>query len=231
MPASVYVPSHLETLPAEEEGSRHTKPVSQSQTAVAGGEDGDDSAPRTVDALVRRRARLHPHAHAVSYPSSGIDFVDYTMEELDVFAWRVAKYYEEAIPCRSSSKEKPAVVALLGPSNLEYLVTLLALSKLGHTVLLLSTRIPQPAVENLLTRTEGTFLVYESRFSELASRVQESMPVRLLELAGRPVFEFPVEMRGDTRLDYNLDPEIEKDNISFIIHSSGKFAEWLGSAS
>jgi acyl-CoA synthetase (AMP-forming)/AMP-acid ligase II len=149
------------------------------------------------------------------------------MEELDVFAWRVAKYYEKDIPCRSSSTEKPAVVALLGPSNIEYLVTLLALSKLGHTVLLLSTRIPQPAVENLLTRTEGTVLVYESRFSELASRVQGSMSVRLLELAGRPVFEFPVEMRGDTRLDYNLDPEIEKDNISFIIHSSGKFSEML----
>lgn len=223
MPASVYVPSHLETLPVGSEGVNHAGSVAQSQSAIAGEKDDeDDSSLRTVDALLRRRARQHPHAYAVSYPSSGNNFVDYTMQDLDVFAWRVAKHYESHIPCRSSSQEKPAVVALLGPSNLEYIITVLALSKLGHTVLLLSTRIPQPAIENLLTRTEGVVLIYESRFTELACKVQEAMPVQLVELAGRPVFEFSVEVRGDTRLDHQLDPEIEKDNIAFIIHSSGK---------
>lgn len=114
------------------------------------------------------------------------------------------------------------VVALLGPSNLEYLITKLALSKLGHTVLLLSTRIPQPAIENLINMTGAGALLAEARFFELAGQVQQNIPLlQLSEIAGRGVFEFPVQVRGDTRLDAHLDLEVEKNNIAFIIHSSG----------
>lgn len=226
MPASVYVPSHLETRSVvDDEINMHSKPAAHSQTmAIGTGEEDedDDSSLRTVDALMRRRARLHPHVHAVSYPSSGINFVDYTMQQLDVFAWRAAKHYGKDLPVRSSSAEKPTVVALLGPSNLEYLITMLALTKLGHSILLLSTRIPQPAIESLVQATNASVLVTESRFAELGSKVRDSMSVRQLELVSRSVFEFPVEVRGDTRLDSALDPEIEKENIAFIIHSSGK---------
>ena len=221
MPASVYVPSPLETLQVE---SENVKPAPQSHSLSVDPEtDEDDSSLKTIDGLMGRRARLHPHDHAVSYPSEGIKFVDYTMQDLDVFAWRVAKHYESRLPVRRSSEEKPTVVALLGPSNLEYLVTKLALSKLGHTVLLLSTRIPQPAIENLISMTNAGALVAEARFLELAGQVQQSIPsLQLAEIAGRSVFEFPVDFRGDTRLDAHLDIEVEKDNIAFIIHSSGK---------
>ena len=81
-------------------------------------------------------------------------FVDYTLRQLDVFAFRVATQYQSLIPARKSSDEKPVTVALLGPSNFEYLVTLLALFKLGHTCLFLSTRISQAAVDNLVKGTE-----------------------------------------------------------------------------
>jgi acyl-CoA synthetase (AMP-forming)/AMP-acid ligase II len=159
----------------------------------------------------------------VSYPSSGINFVDYTMQQLDVFAWRAAKQYEKDLPVRTSSAEKPTVVALLGPSNFEYLITILALTKLGHSLLLLSTRIPQPAIESLVRATNASVLITESRFAEIGSKIRNSMAIRQLDLVTRSVFEFPVEVRGDTRLDSALDPEIEKDNIAFIIHSSGGF--------
>lgn len=226
MPASVYVPSHLETRSTEDETIKHAGSVFKSHNLSISQEEAgeDDSSLRTVDGLMRRRARLHPNTHAVSYPSSGIAFVDYTMQDLDVFAWRVAKHYEKDLPSRASSQEKPAVVALLGPSNLEYLITVLALTKLGHTVLFLSTRIPQPAIESLLTMTGATTLMVDQRYAELASRVQGSMSLELLEIAGRPVFDYAVEIRGDTRLDSRLDPEIEKSNIAFIIHSSGEFS-------
>jgi acyl-CoA synthetase (AMP-forming)/AMP-acid ligase II len=176
---------------------------------------------RTVDALIRRRALLHPHDHAVSYPSSGTTFQDYTLRQLDVFAWRVAKHYETQLPVRKSSAEKPAVVALLGPSNLEYLITMLALSKLGHTVLLVSTRIPQVAIESLLNVTGSSALVVDEKFLETATKVQENVAVEILPIAARDVFEFPIDAHGDTRLD-GLDPEIETNNVAFIIHSSGK---------
>lgn len=222
MPASVYIPSPLEALKVDADDAMPA-PQTQAMTVDVESND-DDSSLRTVDSLIRRRARLHPHDHVISYPSSGIDFVDYSMQQLDVFAWRVAKHYESRLPVRYSSAEKPAVVAILGPSNLEYLITKLALSKLGHTVLLLSTRIPQPAVESLMSVTGASTLLSEARYLELAGDIHKSMPsVQVFEIAGRNVFEFPVKVRGDTRLDSKLDPEVEKDNIAFIIHSSGKY--------
>lgn len=215
MPASVYVTSPLERTA---EGVRDVKSVPQTRFV-----DDDDSSLRTVDGLLRRRALLHPHDHAVSYPSSGTTFVDYTTQQLDVFAWRVAKHYEERLPVRKSSTETPAAVALLGPSNLEYLITKLALSKLGHTVLLLSTRIPQVAIESLIKATAAEALVVDARYLEIATQVQQTIPtIQLLEVARREVFEFPVEMHADTQLDSRLDAEIEAGYIAFIIHSSGR---------
>ncbi|KAI5927850.1 hypothetical protein F4810DRAFT_706586 [Camillea tinctor] len=183
----------------------------------------DDSELRTVDDLIRKRARTHPHNVIVSYPSSGIDFVDYTMQQLDVFAYRAAKHYEKFVPVRNSSEEKPSVVAILGPSNLEYLVTMLALTKLGHTILFLSTRISQAAIESLMTATNTKHLFADSRYLEVANQsVQGNLShVRVSEIASRSVFEFPVEMYADTRIDYNLDHEIETLNNIYIIHSSG----------
>lgn len=227
MPVSVHVASPLPAsygaVQGEQDHDIHTR------TAVVDDDSDDDSSLRTVDGLVRRRARLHPSDHAVSYPSSGTTFVDYTMRQLDVFAWRTAKHYESRLPPpRTSSAQKPAVVALLGPSNLEYLVTLLAMAKMGHTALLLSTRIPQPAVESLLEVTGAEALVFDLRYADLAAKVAGGMPsVKLCDIAPRGVFEFPVDVHGDTRLDSQLDPEIEKDNIVFIIHSSGQSSPHL----
>ncbi|KAI0596609.1 hypothetical protein F4775DRAFT_594114 [Biscogniauxia sp. FL1348] len=182
-----------------------------------------DSKLRTVDDLIRKRATTHPHDVIVSYPSSGIDFVDYTTQQLDVFAYRAAKHYEQFIPVRKSSGEKPTVVALLGPSNLEYLVTMLALTKLGHTILFLSTRISHTAIESLMTVTGTQHILVDSRYLDIAGQsVRGDLShVKVGEIASRSVFEFPVEIYADTRIDYSLDHEIEAHNHIYIIHSSG----------
>lgn len=225
MPASLVVPNGLDSLPSQ----KVIKSILDTQSAMMDADantDGDGLPLRTINDLIRQRARTHPHAHVVSYPSSGIEFVDYTMQQLDVFAWRVAKHFESRLPIRASSAEKPITVALLGPSNLEYLITKLAIIKLGHSALLLSTRIPQPAVESLLNVTGSVTILADARHMELARQVQQSMPaVRVMEIAKRDVFEFPVHVHGSTRLDGHLDPEVEKDNIAFIIHSSGKTSQ------
>lgn len=48
--------------------------------------------PLTVDALMRKRSEESPHLKLVSYPSSGINYVDYTARQLDIFAFRVARH-------------------------------------------------------------------------------------------------------------------------------------------
>ncbi|KAF4468798.1 male sterility [Fusarium albosuccineum] len=216
MPASVYIPSPLEGLPSDNDVGHEVK-----TTVAARVVDADDSKLRTVDGLVRQRASLYPHDHAVSYPSSGTEYIDYTLQQLDVFAWRVAKHYEPQLPIRTSSAEKSTVVAMLGPSNLEYLITMLALNKLGHTALLLSTRIPQIAIESLVQTTGATAIVADGRFLSLAEDVAKAIPtLQSLQIAGRDTFEYTIEAHGDTQLDSALDPEIETDNIAWIIHSS-----------
>ncbi|KAM5350737.1 hypothetical protein ACJ41O_007242 [Fusarium nematophilum] len=215
MPASVYVPSPLENLPSEAGNLPEFKaPLPQSP--------GDDSTLRTVDDLIRRRAASYPLDHAVSYPSSETNYVDYNLQQLDVFAWRVAKHYETKLPVRRTSDEKPAVVGMLGPSNLEYLITKLALSKLGHTALLLSTRIPKVAIESLVNATGATAIVADGRYLDLAVEVQQTIPsLQCLQIAGRDTFEYAIEAHGDTRLTSALDGDVETQNIAFIIHSSG----------
>jgi acyl-CoA synthetase (AMP-forming)/AMP-acid ligase II len=182
----------------------------------------DDSTIHTVGELFRRRAVSHPDRVVVSYPSSGIDYVDYTMQQLDVFAYRVAMGYKRIIPTRTSSAEVPTVVALLGPSDLDYIVTMLALIKLGHTVLFLSTRISPAAIESLITTTGATVLLATPAFADVAMATQQSLNGLVVnDIAPRSAYEFPVEVHADTRLDQALDLPTETNHSVYVIHSSG----------
>jgi hypothetical protein len=211
-PAQVALPASLPQAP----------PPSAAPDSWQGTQHRDDEPIRTVDALVRHRARLHPDAIIVSYPSSGVDFIDYSMRQLDVFAYRVARHYQTFIPIRTSSKVSPTTVAVLGPSNFDYLVTMLALTKLGHTVLFLSTRISQLAVESLIETTGATYLLADTRFLQLASEVQtNNLSLQVSSIAESSHFDFPIEIHADTRMDHQLDPAIEEANNIYIIHSSG----------
>jgi acyl-CoA synthetase (AMP-forming)/AMP-acid ligase II len=201
---------------------RQLLPQSLSQTLRQDKRLPEDTSIRTVDALVRHRARLNPHAIIVSYPSAGVEFVDYSTQQLDVFAYRVARHYQNFLPTRTSSKQPPTTVAILGPSNFDYLITMLALTKLGHTVLFLSTRISQLAVESFVETTSATYMLADTRFLPLATNVSKSLPtLHVASIAGSSVFDFPVEVHADTQMDYQLDPAIEENNNIYIIHSSG----------
>lgn len=223
MPAAIYLSaSHQESL----DPSR--KPVVRPSSTSATSTSKAESVPRTIDALLRLRAISYPQDHILSYPKSGIDFVDYNLQQLDVFAWRAGNHYGQYIPARKSSTEKPHVVALLGVSNFEYLITLLALIKLGHTVLLLSTRITVPAIESLLNAASASTIIVDRRHLRTAREVQNLLPqLQLFEVIDRPVFEFSIEAHGDTQLDSQLDPEIEAQNIALIVHSSGMQTQGL----
>jgi acyl-CoA synthetase (AMP-forming)/AMP-acid ligase II len=145
------------------------------------------------------------------------------MQQLDVFAYRVARHYQAFIPTRSSSSVKPTIVAILGPSNFDYIITILALTKLGHTVLFLSTRISQLAVESLIDTTGATHLLADPRYLPLAAQVQRSVPLlRISSIASSNIYDFPIEVHADTRMDHQLDSEVEASNIVYIIHSSGE---------
>lgn len=179
-----------------------------------------DEEPKTIDDLIRLRAQEEcANEPIVAYPSSGTDYVHYTPRQLDAFAERAAVHYSTFIPQRTFSSDPVQVIGLLGPSNLEYLVTLLAITRLGHTVLFLSTRISEEAYVGLLNATKATTLLVDSSFQSMGSKVQSQCPVSVQPVCTRSDYNGTKPVAPLPKA--NLDGDIENSHIAWIIHSSG----------
>lgn len=172
---------------------------------------------------MRLRAFQQPNEPILAYPVHNTDYLEYTYGELDVFAYRVSQQYVQRTTPRRSSAEKEKVVALLGPSNLDYLISVLALTKSGFTVMFLSTRLSDAAYLSLLESTQCRDLIIHESFSMTAERLCKTMPdLRAHPIAQSASYAFPTQGNGqDTCLDSHLDLELEAQKICWIIHSSG----------
>ncbi|KAL4997928.1 hypothetical protein BDV10DRAFT_194753 [Aspergillus recurvatus] len=199
-------PAHIDKLPRDKED-------------VA----APQAEPLTVDELVRHRASLGPSQPVVYYPRTGIEYSEYPLQHLDVFAYRVAKILTKKIPPRVSSSESPTVIALLGPSDLNYLVLLLAVTKLGHAGLLLSTRISVEAHVSLIERTNARHIFVHGSLKDTASKVNERVPaLQVHDIPNEGSYDYPVpDKHTDTNLLSHLDSEVETKHLAWIIHSSG----------
>ncbi|KAL4869522.1 hypothetical protein BDV12DRAFT_185205 [Aspergillus spectabilis] len=177
----------------------------------------------TVDQLVRHRASLGPSQPVVYYPRTGIEYSKFSLQQLDIFAFRVAKILARVVPPRTTSSETPTVIALLGPSDLNYLVLLLALTKLGHAGLLLSTRISVEAHVSLVERTNAQHIFVHDYLKDTARNVQERTPaLQLHDIPSEECYDYPISDNTiDTNLLPHLDPEVETKHLAWIIHSSG----------
>lgn len=181
-----------------------------------------DSNPLTIDQLVQNRVWTSGDEPILAYPSSGTHYVDYTARQLDYHAYNAALLYAAKMPQRSSSMEKPRVVALLGPSNLDYVVAMFALTKLGHTVLFLSPRIPKEAHRSVLEQTNAQDLVVNESLSEIADYLRfELQDLKIHALVGEDLYSQPHAHIIDTRMDYMLNSLAETRYPAWIVHSSG----------
>lgn len=183
----------------------------------------EQKKPLTIDELIRQRSEEAGDETIFSYPSSETDYVDYTYRQLDIYASRLARKYRSIIPQRESSSDAERVVGLLGPSNFEYFVSILALTKLGHTVLFLSTRISPAAYTSLLLSTGAEHILIDPSFNSVLDDVRKEFPkLQVHEIEEKSTYDFPTtDNDQETRFDQNLDPEVECNKISWIIHSSG----------
>ncbi|KAF7915728.1 uncharacterized protein EAE97_012186 [Botrytis byssoidea] len=153
--------------------------------------------PQTIDELIRLRALEDTYQKILSYPQEKGGYVDYTFHELDLFAFRVAQRYSECIPLRKSSDEKERVIGLLGPSNLDYIITILALSKLGFTVLFLSTRISTVVYRSLLEATSAQHLLIHDSFAETAEELQSILStLQVHNILTQETYKNHLGMRG-----------------------------------
>ena len=152
------------------------------------------------------------------YPSIGTEYVGYSPKELRELASKAATYYSSFIPPRASSDEDPLVVALLGRSTMEYFITLLAISRLGHALLFLSPRISEEAHVSLLKVSKATYLLVDDGFQDTSTRIQHHLPdMQTGTIASRSEYTSlppynPIK---------NLNPAKESQKLAWIIHSSG----------
>lgn len=156
------------------------------------------------------------------YPSSGTEYIGYSPKEIYDLANKAAAYYNEIIPpARESSNSLPLVVALLGRSTLDYFVTLLGVSRLGHTLLFLSPRISEEAHLSLLDVTKASALLADDASQGTCSKLKFQLPdLKVAKIVSRSEYLglSPFESKGI------LDSAKEANNNAWIIHSSGSTA-------
>jgi thioester reductase-like protein len=157
-----------------------------------------------------------PDTPIAAYPTSAApdSYQRHTARQLDEYATRAAHHYRGAFGQRERNSP-PHVVALLAASDLDYLVALFALGRLGLTPLLLSTRLSPEAIVSLLEKTGCDEIVCSAQHREKVDAVNQLRPVKAAPLC-TDYQTGPVE---EIRVD--LDPDFETTTACNILHSSG----------
>jgi len=181
--------------------------------------------PRTIDELVKIQAAALGDQPVLGYPFTGTDYVDYSLKQLHALASVAAEVYVKGgLKPRESSDEEPLIVALMGVSNIDYVITLLAVSRLGHAVLLLSPRLATTAYHHLLTTTDSSHLIFQPGLATTAAEIRQELPnIVQISIAHPLLHEIPSRppINGESNPVPCLDLDRERGNTAWIFHSSG----------
>ncbi|PNH39895.1 hypothetical protein VD0004_g7021 [Verticillium dahliae] len=177
----------------------------------------------SINDFILHQAQSIPDTPLIAYPRSdqgSADWGDYTAKDLDTFTDEAAKELAGLGLRPAERKSNTAeVVALLGPSNLDYIVSILALSRMGFSVLFLSNRLPTEAYVSLLEKTKCTRVLSISKFDTTIANIQAVYPLQAFPLLNSSVYTrkslYPIRFQRETELVN------EEDCIAFIVHSSG----------
>ena len=179
----------------------------------------NEREPLTIDELICQRAEQPGCNEPIfAYASSGTEYLDYTPKQLNELANKAASFYAGKIPRRRHSDAPLQVIALLGASHIGYLATVLGISRLGHTVLFLSTRISDEAYTFLLSNTKATTILVDHAYEKTANAVQSRLPT--LKISSICTAS-QLQLEPSRLLSTRCTGEREQSNTAWIIHSSG----------
>ena len=121
-----------------------------------------------------------------------------------------------------SSHETPSVIALLGPTDLAYIITFFALARLGYTSLCLSPRLAPNACEKLIRETGAVAMIpgKTAQMASLVAQTQERVQIEMLNLISREDFDKPASKEPQFQRQ-NMNRLLEKEWTLGILHSSG----------
>ncbi|KAI9651248.1 hypothetical protein NHQ30_001286 [Ciborinia camelliae] len=152
----------------------------------------------TVDDLIYNRSQTIPDAPLLAYPGSPrgrSDYVHYTAKDLDRFADHGANAYSSIGLVPDLEKGSDAeVIALLAPSNLDYVATIFALTRLGFAVLLLSNRLAPEAYISLLRKTQCKRIISSDNHHEVIKSIQAELELSRYPLLKQSQYDIKVPL-------------------------------------
>ncbi|KAI0909543.1 hypothetical protein F4823DRAFT_638730 [Ustulina deusta] len=173
----------------------------------------------TLDELIRSRAFEMGDSPLIGYPNhSLLDFEEHSARSVDQYVNAAAdKLQQLGLPPVDPSLSRPPVVGILSQSGLHVVITIIALSRLGYTVFLISTRLASPALDRLIELTGcSTILTTPNFHATLAEVSKERQPALV------PILSHSDYYRRDAPAFVRLcDAEYESKKIAVILHSSG----------
>ena len=114
------------------------------------------------------------------------------------------------------------MIALLGPTDLAYIITFFALARLGFTSLCLSPRLAPNACEDLIRETGAIAIIpgNPTQIASITAQIQELMKIEMLKPISREDFDKPTSTEPQFQRP-NIDREAEREWALAILHSSG----------
>ncbi|KAK5636711.1 hypothetical protein RRF57_012423 [Xylaria bambusicola] len=173
----------------------------------------------TLDELIRHRASEMGDSPLIGYPNhSLLDFEEHSARSVDRYVDAAAdKLQQLGLPPVDPSLEKPPVIGILCQSGLHVVITIIALSRLGYTVFLISTRLASPALDRLIELTECRAIITTPNFhAALTELPKERQPTVM------PILSHSDYYRKDAPVFVRFyDAEYESKKVAIILHSSG----------
>jgi acyl-coenzyme A synthetase/AMP-(fatty) acid ligase len=111
------------------------------------------------------------------------------------------------------------VVALLGLSRLDYMITMFGLTRLGYAVLILSPRLPVESSVHLLRTADANIIVYDHALEHVVQSIRQEADILSIPMLSRTDYDVPNDRSDRFRLE--IDETLASDRTSFIMHSSG----------
>ncbi|BCR89337.1 putative NRPS-like protein biosynthetic cluster [Aspergillus chevalieri] len=181
--------------------------------------------PHVLDDLIRLRAVDATQQPILAYPNFENGHASYeyfTGRDLDAMIDQAAQILvnQGFTPQQNDSKY---VVALLTPSDLNMIITLFALSRLGYSIMLLSTRLSAAACVSLLDAVGCDTILYEP---SLNIRATIGEVLRLKAIACRSIVQRASLSQAQvspsvSALKRSRSHEEQEKSVAIIMHSSG----------
>ncbi|KAL9105618.1 MAG: hypothetical protein Q9227_009230 [Pyrenula ochraceoflavens] len=186
----------------------------------------DNTGVQTLDELIRRRASDDVQTPILAYPRSpqSVDEFEFLSgNDVDRFVGNAAITLTK-LGLETTRRAPSPVVGLYGPgaSTLDYLVTFLALVRLGYAGLMLSSRLEATACSSLLDQLDANTLLTTHRGLETADSVRVARPAtKILHIVGREQYDLPKSELDLQLAREELDIQTDPERVFGYIHSSG----------